>query len=214
MKRLFALLALTVCAAAALAAPPADIAADIQAIQARWATIRYTLPEDARAEALEALAEDAHALSAAHPQSADALIWEGIVLSTWAGAEGGLGALKRVKLARASLEQALAVDPTALDGSAYASLGALYAQVPGWPVSFGDAEEAERLLKAALAINPDGIDSNYFWADFLYREGRYDEAKAALARARSAAPRPGRELADQGRRGEIDELLRKVDAAG
>ncbi|MDA1382172.1 hypothetical protein PCI56_27515 [Plesiomonas shigelloides subsp. oncorhynchi] len=52
-----------------------------------------------------------------------------------------------VKEAKASLEKALKQNPNALDGSAYTSLGSLYYKVPGWPVGFGDDEQAERLLK-------------------------------------------------------------------
>jgi hypothetical protein len=36
------------------------------------------------------------------------------------------------------------------------------------------------------------------------------EARAVLLKAREAAPRPGRELADQGRRKEIDALLQEI----
>ena len=75
--------------------------------------------------------------------------------------EGGLGALGLVKQAKASLEQALAIDPQALAGSAYTSLGSLYYQVTGWPLGFGDDDKAEAMLKQSLAINPDGIDPNY-----------------------------------------------------
>ncbi|MNE57831.1 hypothetical protein D3C80_1528200 [compost metagenome] len=66
------------------------------------------------------------------------------------------------------------------------------------------------MLRQALAINPDGIDSNYFWADHLYRQNRYEEATAALHKAMQAPARPGRALADQGRRGEIDALLKAI----
>jgi hypothetical protein len=71
------------------------------------------------------------------------LIWEGIINSSWAGAIGGLGALGKVKAAKASLEQAMKLDPNALQGSAYTSLGTLYDQVPGWPIGFGDADKAD-----------------------------------------------------------------------
>lgn len=182
----------------------------LNAIQQRWAVVRYNLPEAQRAGAFEALAVQSAALVRQHPGSAEPLIWDGIVNSSWAGATGGLGALGKVKAARASLEKALAMDPKALQGSAYTSLGALYDQVPGWPLSFGDQAKAESMLRQALAINPDGIDSNYFWADHLYRQNRYDEARAALQKALQAPPRPGRELADQGRRGEIDALLKAI----
>ncbi|MNN76747.1 hypothetical protein D3C81_1931550 [compost metagenome] len=66
------------------------------------------------------------------------------------------------------------------------------------------------MLRKALQLNPDGIDSLYFWGDHLYRQKQYNAAATALEKARQAPPRPGRELADQGRRGEIDALLREI----
>lgn len=179
-------------------------------VQQRWAQIQYQTPKDKRADAFEKLAADAATLVHQHPGSAEPLIWEGIVNSSWAGAIGGLGALGKVKSAKASLEAAMKLDPNALQGSAYTSLGTLYDQVPGWPIGFGDSGRADTLLRKALQINPDGIDSNYFWADHLYRQKRYAEATAALDKARKAPPRPGRELADQGRRGDIDALLKAI----
>ncbi|MDR6227944.1 tetratricopeptide (TPR) repeat protein [Pseudomonas sp. SORGH_AS199] len=199
---------------AALLASPFALADDGQRlaqIQQRWAEIQYRLPSTEKAAAFEQLAGEARAFTQAAPQSAPALIWQGIVLSSWAGAQGGLGALSKVKEARTDLEQALKLDPTALQGSAYTSLAALYDRVPGWPIAFGDASEADRLLQQALALNPNGIDTLYFWGDHLYRQKRYAEARAALLKAQQAAPRPGRELADQGRRGEIAALLKDVD---
>lgn len=180
------------------------------AIQQRWAQIQYQLPEAQRAAAFEKLASDAEAFTREQPQAAEAWIWNGIVTSSWAGATGGLGALGKVKAARASLEKALALDPDALQGSAYTSLGALYDRVPGWPIGFGDSDKADELLRKALRLNPEGIDSNYFWGDHLYRQGHYVEARAALQKALQAPPRPGRELADHGRRGEIDALLKTI----
>ncbi|SFB53122.1 tetratricopeptide repeat protein [Azotobacter beijerinckii] len=179
-------------------------------LQNRWAEINYQLPEAQREAAFERLAGEAEAALKSEPNSAELLTWRGIVLSTWAGAKGGLGALDLAKQARASLEQALATDPKALDGSAYTSLGSLYYQVPGWPIGFGDDERAEGLLKQALGLNPKGIDPNYFYGDFLFRQKRYPEALGALQRALAAPPRPGREVADAGRHKEIETLLGKV----
>src|SRR5690606_30096731 len=125
-------------------------------------------------------------------------------------AKGGLGALSSVKSAKKSLEQALEIDPKALSGSAYTSLGSLYYQVPGWPIGFGDNKKALEYLKKGLEINPDGIDSNYFYGDYLFREGDLDGAERALRKALQAAPRKGREDADAGRRGEINQLLDKI----
>ena len=95
------------------------------------------------------------------------------------------------------------IDPDAMQGSADTSLGTLYYKVPGWPFGFGDDDKAEAYLKKAVLINPNGIDPNYFYADFLYGKHRYGEAMQALERAQAAPPRPSRPLADKGRRQEI-----------
>ncbi len=42
-----------------------------------------------------------------------------------------------------------------------------------------DPDKAEPLLEWALQLNPNGIDSLYFWGDHLYRQKRYGEARAA-----------------------------------
>lgn len=183
----------------------------LTAIQQSWAHIQYELPAEQRAAAFEKLAAQTSAFTQSRQSVAEAWIWSGIVTSSWAGAQGGLGALGKVKAARTDLEKAMALDPNALQGSAYTSLAALYDRVPGWPIGFGDAEKAEQLLKQGLQLNPTGIDSLYFWGDHLYRQGRYVEAKAALLKALQAPPRPGRETADTGRRQEIQVLLGEVN---
>lgn len=180
-------------------------------LQQRWAHIQYNLPVEQRIGAFEKLAAQAKTFTDQRPKVAEAWIWQGIVTSSWAGAQGGLGALSKVKAAKVDLEQALALDPNALQGSAYTSLAALYDRVPGWPIGFGDADKAEQLLKQALQLNPGGIDSLYFWGDHLYRQKRYAEAKVALEKALQAEPRAGRETADNGRRQEIQKLLVDVN---
>lgn len=184
----------------------------LQLLQSRWAEINYQVPAAQREAEFAKLAAEADTLVRSHPQDAEFYIWRGIILSTYAGAKGGLGALDLVKQSKASLEQAVALDPKALEGSAYTSMGALYYQVPGWPIGFGDDEQAEKLLKQALQLNPNGIDPNYFYGDFLYRQKRYSEARLALEKAQAATARPGREVADRGRQAEIGALLAKVQA--
>jgi len=183
----------------------------LQAIQQDWAVASYETPAgEPRAAALAALGERARLLAEAHPDRAEALVWEGIVLSSHAGAKGGLGALGLAKQARDRLEAALKLDPTVLGGSAYTSLGTLYHKVPGFPLGFGSDQKARELLAKALVLNPDGIDSNYFFGEFLLDEGEYVEAVRHLERALAAAPRPGRELADRGRREEAQVLLERA----
>lgn len=183
-------------------------------IQARWAEIKYREAVKTHAEAYERLAERAREIAASHPNEAAALIWEGIVLSSEAGARGGLGALSLVKQARALLEESLKLDERALDGSAYTSLATLYAKVPGWPLGFGDKARAEALFRKSLEINPSGIDPNYFYGEYLVDSGRVAEGRVFLERALQAPSRPGRELADAGRREEVRVLLDRIAEEG
>lgn len=182
----------------------------VKALQQQWAQAMYKQSGEGKEEALEKLASQSRSLVVLDPQDADALVWEGIVLASYAGAKGGLGALALAKEAKAALERSLTINPSALQGSAYTSLGSLYCQVPGWPIGFGNNQKAEEMLKKGLEINPAGIDSNYFYGDFLFRQSRYADAEKVLLHALEAAPRPGRELADEGRRNEIRALLGKV----
>ncbi|MBV6823182.1 tetratricopeptide repeat protein [Pseudomonas sp. PD9R] len=210
MKKIFAYLLLGTLSHSVWALDAAD-QQRLSGIQQSWAHIQYELPEGQRTAAFEKLAAQASSFTQERQTLAEAWIWSGIVTSSWAGAQGGLGALSKVKEAKADLEKALAIDPKALQGSAYTSLGALYDRVPGWPIGFGDSDKAEQLLELALRMNPNGIDSLYFWGDHLYRQKRYVEARAALQKALLAAPRPGRETADAGRRKEIEALLVDVN---
>ena len=183
---------------------------DIRELQQEWARIKYQTSESEQEKQFEALAARASEVAARNPGKAEPLVWEGIILSTWAGAKGGLGALSLAKESRKQLEAAIAIDPDALQGSAYTSLGTLYFKVPGWPIGFGDTEKAEELLQQALAINPDGIDPNYFYGEFLLEEDRYAESVAALTRALQAPPRPDRPVADAGRKAEIKVALEQA----
>lgn len=207
--RTLALFALTpfLLAGAALAAPVDDAVAELQH---EWEAVKYRVPSKEQEARFEALAAKAHKVSIAFPDRAEPLIWEGIVVSSLAGAKGGLGALGLAKQAKTLYEGALRLQPDALDGSAYNSLGVLYYKVPGWPVGFGDKAKAQELLQKALAINPKGIDPNFFYAEYLVETGKPAEALPYLERAMGAPARPGREIADAGRRDEAKQLLAKA----
>ncbi|HOI53132.1 MAG TPA: TRAP transporter TatT component family protein, partial [Azonexus sp.] len=182
----------------------------IRPIQDRWAEIKYRQPEDRQADLYRDLAAQAKQLSRNNPNLAAALIWEAIVVSSEAGVRGGLGGLSLAKEARALLEESLKLDEKSLNGSAYTSLATLYAKVPRWPLGFGDKEKAEALFRKSLAVNPDGIDPNFFYGEYLIAQDRVAEGRRHLEKALAAPPRPGRELADQGRRQEIRALLAKT----
>lgn len=208
LRKLLALAFLLIFTSLAIAATPEEL---IRPIQDQWAEIKYRQPEKQQAELYHALAQQAHRLVEANPGNAEALIWEGIVVSSEAGAKGGLGALPLAKEAKLHLDEALKLNDKALNGSAYTSLATLYAKVPGWPLGFGNKERAEEYFKKSLAINPTGIDPNFFYGEFLADRDRHAEARTYLEAALKASPRPGRELADSGRRQEIQTLLAKLN---
>jgi len=196
----------------AMSAPPLDEA--LASLAHRWDVIEYQTAKQDQAAAFAALAKQAHDLSAARPGYAEPLIWEAIVLCSEAGAERDIGALGLVKRARELLLKAEEIDPKALDGSIYTNLGSLYYQVPGWPIGFGDKQQAAVYLHKALEIDPDGIDANYFYGDFLVEQGDYRAAIPVLEKALRAPPRPGREVADHGRREEVRRALEAARGKG
>lgn len=190
----------------------AQMTAEVTALQQRWAEVNYLLKGKSQVEAFNTLIEDARKVTDANVASAEAWIWSGIIRSSYAGAKGGLGALSAAKAAKADLEKGMAIDAEALDGSAYTSLGVLYLNVPGWPVGFGDEEKGVEYLKKGLELSPSGIDSNYFYAEYLFKEDAFAESARYLNRALNAPARPGRELADEGRHGEIEAMLQGIEA--
>ncbi|WP_428414962.1 hypothetical protein [Methylibium sp.] len=196
--------------ATALRAGPVEDA--VSEVQHDWEVTRYQTPQKEREKRYEALAAKAHQLSEANPGRSEPLVWEGIVVSSLAGEKGGLGALGLVKQAKGLYEQAIKINPEALDGSAYNSLGVLYYKVPGWPIGFGDKKKADELMQSALKLNPKGIDPNFFYGEFLLEQKKPADALPYLERALQAPARPGRQIADAGRRDEARELIEKARA--
>ena len=207
LRLLFLFVALS--AGHAQADPGMDAA--IVRIQHEWAVVNYKTPEDRKESAFDTLSGMAHDVSLRYPNNAEPLVWEAIVLASEAKVKGGLGALGLAKDARKLLFDAEKINPSALDGSIYTTLGSLYYKVPGWPIGFGDRGKDREYLDKALKMNPNGIDVNYFYGDLMLEEGNYDAAIAYLKKALSAPPRAGREMADAGRRVEIQADLKKAE---
>ena len=209
MKKLFIpLMFLSLIAFSNLSIADEKLDAGIVSIQHEWAKANYNTPKDAQEEAFKKLTEQAHQLSEKNGNAPQALVWEAIANAGYAKAKGGLGALKYAEKARDLLLSAEKADPNVLQGSVYTSLGSLYYKVPGWPISFGDKKKAKAYLEKALQINPDGIDPNYFYADFLSERGEYEKAIPYYEKALAAPTRPGREDADAGRKSEAEEGLK------
>ncbi len=209
MKKWIIIASLALFGSSALADEALD--SEIANLQHNWAKATYQTTKDQQEPAFKALVEQAHQLSARYPEASEAMIWEAITLSGYAKSMGPLhpvNALKAAEQARDLLQASIKSNPQALHGSAYTTLGSLYFRVPGWPIGFGDKKKAREYLEKALQLNPTGIDSNYFYADFLRAQGEYAQAVTYYQKALQAPARAGREDADAGRRQEVEEGLR------
>ncbi|MFA6178915.1 MAG: tetratricopeptide repeat protein [Candidatus Methylopumilus sp.] len=185
--------------------------AEITTLQHDWAKANYQTSKDAQEDAFKSLSETASKLTASHSGAPEPMIWEAIILSGYAKAKGGIGALKIAEKARDLLLAAEKINPLALHGSAYTTLGSLHYKVPGWPIGFGDKKKARAYLEKALQINPTGIDPNYFYADFLSEQGEYAKAMEYYKKALAAPARQGREDADAGRRQDIEAGMKAAE---
>ena len=211
MKSITQALLTTLLLSCSLTGQANTLAQDITGLQHGWAKANYQLNDDAQIEAFEQLIMQAEQVTKNYANTADSWIWSGIIKSSFAGAKGGLGALSYAKASKKDLEKALSLNENALKGSALTSLGVLFHKVPGWPIGFGSDKKAEKLLIKALKINPDGIDPNYFYGEYLYDERDYKKARQYLLLAQQAKARPDRPLADEYRQKEIAKILAKLD---
>jgi tetratricopeptide (TPR) repeat protein len=187
--------------------------ADIHSVEIQWEHIKFD--EDGspnQLQHIDALAKFADGLVQKYPGKVEPLIWDGIVTSEEAGMAGSLSAMGYAKKAKAILDEAYAKNPAALDAGAPTSLGVLYSRVPGWPLGFGDNDKARALLAQAVSLAPNGMDANYFYADFLMAQQEYAAADKVLRHALALPPQNNRPLWDKNRRAVIRELLAKADA--
>jgi len=196
----------------AAAPAPRPPAAELAALAAAWDRANFGLADDdAEARAAAAVGRDAEALAARYPGRAEPLFFEGLARATEADARGGPAGLRLARTARDLLEQALRIDPDAMGrGVVDTALGALYAQAPPFPLSFGDTRKARAHLVRALAADPNGAEANYYYGDLLWRAGDAAGAEAALGRVLAAPPRPGREVADRALRVRAAELIGRI----
>ena len=168
----------------------------VQILHDEWADIFYRLPEDEQARKYEVLLPKVQTLVERYPKEAEPLIIEAFVLCTYAATEFNLGSLRKVERARELLLKSIALNPTSMDGSAYVTLGNLYYRLPGWPISYGDDDQARQYLETALKLFPDALDTNYFYGDFLTGQGEFRQALPYLEKANKAPVRPNSLLSD------------------
>ncbi|WP_374413615.1 tetratricopeptide repeat protein [Novosphingobium colocasiae] len=198
----------------ALLAPTAawaDMASDVKALQDGWAHMTYEVKGGTpQAKALDQLARQADAMLARYPGRAEPLLWVGIVASERANRASIFRKLSYATKARDLIARAYTIDPQAAGGGVALTLGVLYYKVPGSPFAWGDDERAGKLLRQALALDPDGLDANYFYGDYLLAQGDKPGARSHFQRALRAPRDASRPVWDAGRRRDLRNLIAKA----
>jgi tetratricopeptide (TPR) repeat protein len=182
----------------------------VQHIESEWASIYYQTPKTKQGDAYLRLLEKTAALTKQFPNDAEPLFWQAVVKATYADHQDAMDALEAIKEARELLLKAIQINPKTMDGSAYVTLGTLYYMAPKWPIAFGDNNEAKIMLETALKINPEGIDANYFFGDFLVSTDRPAEAIKYFEKAAKAPARKEQSFADNQLKAEAKTALKNA----
>ncbi|MFQ3244704.1 MAG: tetratricopeptide (TPR) repeat protein [Arenicella sp.] len=166
---------------------------------------------NAKIKRLEEVLPHSEALAKKNAKDAGFQMMAGFYNAQYAGYKGGIGALKYAKASRKYLEKSVKLDPTLYGSSAHAVLGTLYAQVPGWPIGFGDKKKALNNYQSALKFSPNGLDSNFTYAQYLFNQKKYKDAKRYLEKAAQAPSRPDRTKADENVSKQITKGLKEIE---
>lgn len=182
----------------------------IKNIEAEWASIYYSTAKSKQGPAYAQLLAKTTSLVRQYPNAAEPLFWQAVLKATYADQQDPFSALSAIHEARDLLIKAIRINPQTMGGSAYVTLGTLYYMVPKWPVSFGDDDTAKQMLETALKINPDGIDANYFYGEFLLLHNKPNDAAIYLERASSAPARTEQLYADNQLKAEAKRALQNT----
>jgi tetratricopeptide (TPR) repeat protein len=210
-RQLWLVLAALLLCTPSMAADDPAMELEVSRISAEWARVKYQVHEkSAQYRQMEVLAGQAATIATRFPGRAEPLLWQGILISEKAGLASVFQQLGYATEARRVLERAEVIDPKAANGGVLMSLGVLYYRVPGFPIGFGSTKKARAYLERAIAMDPNGLESNYFYGAFLLEEGDRAGAKSYLDRALKAPVDPRRPVWDAGRRRDVADALAKL----
>lgn len=187
-----------------------NLTVSLQQIESEWASIYYQTPKQKKGEAYRRLLDKTITLSKQFPKKAEPLFWQAVLKATYADHQDAVDALEAISEARDLLLLAIQINPKTMDGSAYVTLGTLYYMAPKWPIAFGDNDKAKKMLETALKINPDGIDANYFFGDFLLTNDQPAEAIKYFERAIKTPARKEQLFADNQLKEEAKNALKNA----
>lgn len=135
----------------------------------------------------------ARAATAADPKSAAGWYYLGLNVGQLASTKT-LGALSLVEKMEGHLLRARGLDKTFDHGGPDRTLGLLYRDAPGWPLSVGNRKQARQHLEAAVAIAPSYFENRLNLLETLIDWREKTEAIAEYRRATALLPKARQRL--------------------
>lgn len=169
----------------------------VNSLEREWAAVYYNDAGAKSSARYQALLSEANMLAKQFPDKPEPILWQAIITASGADSLPPIEALVEITHARDLLIKVIEIAPDGVNGSALVTLGTMYYMAPAWPVSFGDNEKAKELLTKALKLNPDNIEANYFYGDFLLNQNQPEEAAAYFKKALNAPIRKNQQFADK-----------------
>ena len=195
--------------AAAFGGPgPDHIEQAARRLQSEWSEVFYLAPRQTKTARYQDLLKRTETLKAQVPDRAEPLIVEAIILCTYSASALGLDTIELLERSRDLLKKAIAMDPFAIEGAAYVTLGNLYRRLPGWPLLYGDRKVAREYFESGVKRYPEGIDTNFFYGDFLLEEGEGPQAIPYLEKAAQAPIRATLRVSDTRLKEELKTILK------
>lgn len=183
----------------------------VHAIESEWATIYFASDTSDKKSAYTHLLNRITNLSKETPNNPELLFWQATIIASRAEHQNGIEALAAIHKAQRLLLKTIAIKPETMDGSAFVTLGTLYYLAPGWPIAFGDDKKAEQYLKKGLQINPNGIESNYYYGHFLLTQDRPQKALEHFDLALKGPVRKEQVFADTQLKEEVKKMMAQID---
>ncbi|MDX8403550.1 MAG: hypothetical protein R8K54_03990 [Mariprofundaceae bacterium] len=191
-----------------------EVMGAVSDLQHQWAEANYRTPDKQKEDVFKTLVDKASSLTEKYSNRAEPKIWEAIIRAGYAGAMGGVSsmfnAMPQMKMGRDLLLAAEKIEPRAMHGSIYTTLGSFYYMTPGGFIGFGDDDKALEYLNKAIAMAPDDMDANYFMGDYWLEQKKYKKALPYFEKVLSLPNVPSRPVYSVGRKAEATEKLAKV----
>ncbi|MGD7035421.1 tetratricopeptide repeat protein [Methylotuvimicrobium buryatense] len=182
----------------------------VHSIEAEWASIYFSSKIRNKENAYTCLLDRTKELANQIPDSPELMFWQATIIASRAEHQNPIEALAAIHKAQDLLLKTISIKPDTLEGSALITLGSLYYQAPGWPIAFGDDKKAEQYLKKGLQINPKGIESNFYYGQYLLNKDRPEQAIEYFKTALKGPIREEQKFADSSLKEKIKMIISKT----